>query len=327
MPQLRQNIITGEWVVMAPERAKRPGDFVNDVEEVKQSSTDCPFCVGSPSYEGRYREHDTPLTYMIPNKFPAFVAEGEHEVRNYTPAEGFYQAKPAIGGHDIVVVKEHDLRLPDFSPSTMTELLQSLQKRYGVYRDYPEVEYVMAIYNHGKGAASSLSHPHAQLFASSIIPNQVTKELHGSERHYELTGECVFCAMLEHELNEKVRVIAENDDFAAFTFFAARFPFEIWILPKTHQSAYEQASAAQLEGLAAILKSSLQLLDATLKDPALNFFIHSLPTTSETADYYHWHLEITPRVTNYGGFEIGGGTVIDVVSPEQAAQFLNEQRN
>jgi UDPglucose--hexose-1-phosphate uridylyltransferase len=322
MPQLRQNIITGEWVVMAPERAKRPHDFIAESEHKKQSKDDCPFCVGSPSYEARYKEHDTPLTYMIPNKFPAFIAEGEHEVRSYAPPEGFYVAKPAVGGHDLVVVKEHDLSLPEFPQATMVELLRSLQKRYAAYRQYPEIEYVMAIYNHGETAGSSLSHPHAQLFASSIVPNQVTKELHGSERYYELTGQCVYCAMVEHELEEKVRVVAENEDFVAITFFAARFPFEIWILPKVHQSMYEEVTASQLENLAEILRTNLEQLNLTLKDPALNFYIHSLPTTSERSDYYHWHLEIAPRVTKYGGFEIGGGTIIDVVSPEQAAGFL-----
>lgn len=325
MPQLRQNIITGEWVVVAPERAKRPDDFIVPKPESnldKKSTENCPFCPSSEAYASRYLEHDRPLSYMMPNKFPAFIAEGEHEVRSYSPPEGFYRAKPAIGGHDLVVIKDHHLSLPLLDHETLTELLQNLQQRYLIYRSYNEIEYIMAIYNHGEAAGASLSHPHGQIFASSIVPEQIKKELSGSERYYELNGECVFCTMVEHEIEEQVRLIYQNENFIAITFYAARFPFEIWILPKKHESVFEKISTQSIDQLADCLATSLKLLNLTLKNPDLNFFIHSLPTTSESADYYHWHLEITPRVTRYGGFEIGGGTIIDVVSPEQAAGFL-----
>ncbi len=204
----------------------------------------------------------------------------------------------------------------------MLDLLTTIQRRYQHYRERREIESVMAIYNHGPAAGASLEHPHAQLFASSIITNHLLKEKHGSERYYELKGQCVFCTMIEHEQDEKVRVLAENDDFIMFTFFAARFPFEIWVLPKIHQSQYEQANSSQLASFSQILLQGFRLLDKTLKNPALNFFIHSLPTTSEDADYYHWHLEIAPRVAIYGGYELGSGTIIDIVSPEKAASFL-----
>lgn len=325
MPQLRQNIITGEWVVIAPERAKRPHDFIVTADPTEQPSDTCPFCPHSDSYKNRYENYDTDHTYIIPNKFPAFIAEGEHEVRSYYPERNrFYRAKPAIGGHDVVIIKEHEDRLPTFSPETMASLLKTIQERYRFYRQAPEIEYVMAIYNHGEAAAASINHPHAQIFASSIVPNHIIKEKHGSERYYELNGSCAFCDMIEHEQHEEVRLLAENDHFICFTFYAARFPFEIWILPKQHQSLFEEVKGTQFDSLATIFCQTLSMLNQTLKDPALNFFIHGLPTTSDQADYYHWHIEIAPRVAKYGGFELGGGTIIDVVSPEQAAEFLRQ---
>lgn len=323
MPQLRQNIVTGEWVVIAPERAKRPHDFIVKADPTPQPKDDCPFCPHSPAYQNRYVDYDTEQAYVIPNKFPAFIAEGEHDIRSYYPeASHFYRAKPAIGGHDLVIIKDHDQRLPTFSSAITFDLFMTLQKRYQFYREAPEIEYVMAIYNHGEAAAASVNHPHAQVFASSIVPNHIVKEKHGSERYFELNGSCVYCEMIDHEQKEKIRLLAENDDFIAFTFYAARFPFEIWILPKNHQSTFESASLEQLQKLTDIFLKAVGMLNETLKDPAFNFFIHSLPTTSEKADYYHWHLEIAPRVAKYGGFELGGGTIIDVIAPEQAAEFL-----
>ncbi len=206
----------------------------------------------------------------------------------------------------------------------LTELFTAFQKRYQVFRDDPAVEYVLAFYNHGREAGASISHPHAQLIASSIVPNHVLKEKHGSERYFEVNGRCVFCEILQHEQSEKVRILAETNHYIMFTFFAARFPFEVWILPKEHQSMYESATAEQLKDLATILNQGLMTLNRTLKNPALNFYIHSLPTTSENADYYHWHLEIAPRVSLYAGYELGSGTIIDVVSPEKAAEFLRQ---
>ncbi len=322
MPQLRQNVITGEWVVIAPERAKRPHDFVVSATRRSQPTDHCPFCPGSEAFNQRYSEYDRSSTYVIPNKFPAFVSEGEHEVRSYTSEAGFYRTKPAVGGHDVVVVRDHQLTLPDFPLPTLVDFLSTIQARYQHYRQDPAVEYIMMIYNHGEAAAASISHPHGQIFASSVVPNHIVKELHGSEHYYELNGRCVYCEMIDHERNEKVRILAENNDFVMFTFFAARFPFEIWVLPKSHQSTFEELSSTGLQSFAEILKTGLGLLNRTLHDPALNFYIHSLPTTSERADYYHWHLEIAPRVANYGGFEMGGGTIIDIVSPEKAAEFL-----
>lgn len=321
MPQLRQNIISGEWVVIAPERAKRPNDFVVAADSAPHDPTTCPFCPNTEAHQHRLEGADTAHTFTIPNKFPAFVTEGHHEVRSYLPEGELYQAKPAVGAHEVIIINETD-RLPTLPPEVLTDLFLAIQNRYKIHHDDPAIAYVMAIYNHGQAAGASISHPHAQLFASSIVPNHILKEKHGSEHYYELNGSCVYCDMITHEQTEKVRILAENDDFLMFNFFAARFPFEIWILPKTHQSNFESLPSAGLANLGAILHEGLTMLDTTLKDPALNFYIHSLPTTSDSADYYHWHLEIAPRVATYGGYEMGSGVIIDVVSPEKATQFL-----
>jgi UDPglucose--hexose-1-phosphate uridylyltransferase len=312
-------------VVIAPERAKRPSDFIERVKTTYDSPDKCPFCHTGQAYAGRYTDYDAKHTYIIPNKFPAFVNEGQHEVRSYYPAEGFYQAKPAMGGHDVVIMHEHEPRLTGMSLEALTGLFHAYQRRYQWYRENPLIEYVFGFYNHGQAAGASISHPHGQIVASSIVPNHLLKEKHGSERYYEHSGSCVYCDMIHHERQEGSRVLAETEHFIMFTAFAARFPFETWILPKTHQSMYEEATLPELADLAGVMRHGLMMLDRTLQDPPINFYIHSLPTTSEGADYYHWHIEIAPRLALYAGYELGSGTIIDVVSPEKAAEFLRAQ--
>ena len=323
MPQLRQNIITSEWVVIAPERAARPSDFVTEDTIKTQSKEKCPFCLGKEAYESRLKDLETKYIYVIPNKFPAFSPSGsEFETQTYHVESNFFHARNSIGGHEVINIKEHDLDLPKFPQEVMVDLFEIIKNRYQYYGKSEENEYAMAIYNHGAAAAASIEHPHAQLFVSSIVPNYVRREMQGSEKYYFNNKACIFCKLIEHEKQQGLRIIEENEDFVAFTFYAARFPFETWILPKAHESQFENIDSAKIQSLAQILRAVLGQLDKCLNDPPFNFFIHSLPYTVKDATYYHWHLEITPRVSKFGGYELGSGVIIDVVSPEKAAEYL-----
>ncbi len=324
MPQLRQNIVTGEWVVIAPERAKRPSDFVQDKNRVRhEAEENDAFRVGGEAWQTRYKEMDTSNIYVIPNKYPAFIDTPSHvSPRSHRVEDDFYRVRPSVGGHDVVVVKNPKDDLYHFPDSTWYELLSAFKKRYEYYVHDRESSYQMPIYNHGSAAAASIEHPHAQIFASTIIPNSIVRELNHSELYFEHHGKSVFSEMLKHEKAEKIRVIGENAGFLAFTFFAARFPFEIWILPKEHRSHYKDMKAEELSLLAAMCKQVFKKLGDAVNEPPVNFFIHSAPSGEAELPHYCWHMEIGPRLSNYGGFELGAGTVIDVVSPEKAAQYL-----
>lgn len=326
MPELRHNIITGDWVVLAPERAKRPNDFITADTVKKQDRATCPFCLTSTEYKNRLKKYDTKNIWMIPNKFPAFIEDHHKEpIRSYKVEDDFYRGRPSTGGHDVVVVKDHDTDLPQFSKTIWEELLETFQKRYHYFQQMDNVAYTMPIYNHGYEGGASIEHPHAQIFASNIIPNIISKEIHNTEKYFEKNGACAFCDIIKHEHEFKKRVIFENQDFIAFTFYAARFPFEIWVLPKQHECRFENEPKIKLKSLSECLVDVFAKLNKTLNDPPLNFFIHSAPNTIKETDYYHWHLEIAPRVTGYGGYEMGSGNVIDVVSPEQCAKYLMDK--
>lgn len=326
MPQLRQNIVTGDWVVIAPERSKRPSDFIAAETLRNDSKINCPFCLTGHSYtEERLKSYENDSVYVFPNKFPAFLEDKKScSTRAHRLESDFYNARPSTGGHDVIVIKDHDHNLYEFTHKTWNDLFAMAKRRYGYWRKDCNAEYSMLIYNQGVKAGASISHPHAQIMASNIIPNHISKEIAGSERYFENSGSCVFCDLIAHEKAEKVRVIEENSAFIAFTFYAARFPFEVWVMPKSHFAHFEDEKDSVIGPLAEIMEKVVGRIGKTLERPPLNFFIHDLPTTIDRADYFHWHIEVAPRVSTYGGFELGSGTIIDIIAPEDAAEYLSK---
>jgi len=327
MPQLRQNIITGEWVVIAPERAKRPSDFVSAESPKPSLGENCPFCLDNELYKKEsLSEFETKDIYVIPNSFPAFVEDPQNcSPRSFKVEDGFYTTRPSTGGHDVIIIKKHNLQIFGFAEHIWEDLFLVAKRRYSYYRKDCNVRYSMLIYNQGARAGASIYHPHAQLMASNIIPNQISKEIHGSQSYFEENGTCVFCDLLAHEKKQRLRVVEETESFLVFTFYAARFPFETWVVPKRHSAHFEQQQVSLLRELGQLMKRVIGKLDANLKSPALNFYLHDSPATVGKADYFHWHLEIVPRVSTYGGYELGSGTIIDVLSPEEAAKYLRQK--
>jgi len=324
MPQLRQNIITGEWVVIAPERAKRPSDFVVS-EAVKDTVKKADvFAVGGRVYKterlpGKY---ESKHIYVIPNNYPAFVEDKEKCSHRTYELEDFYRARPSTGGHDVVIIKDADSDIYSFTTETWHDLFSMAKKRYQYWQEDCNTEHTMLIYNHGTRAGASIAHPHAQIFASNIIPNDVVKEIRGSEQYFVDNGRNVFQDLIDHEKKTKDRIIAENDEFVAFTFYAARFPFEAWVIAKEDGSHFHQEPETMLHALGDVMKRVMQMYEKVLDKPHLNFFLHDLPKSIAHSEFFRWHLEITPRLSTYGGYELGSGVVIDIISPEEAADYL-----
>lgn len=328
MPRLRQNIITGDWVVIAPERAKRPQDYVIAPSVKVAKKENCPFCPESLAYtkNEKIQSQTSKNIYVIQNKFPAFLEpEDEINSRSTYEEQSFYRSRPAIGDHEVVVIKNHDLKLTTFPKPLMAEMFRTIRNRCLKMREIPGVTQIMPIYNHGAEAGASIAHPHAQIFASGIVANTVGRELEGAERYYGINGVCVFCDIIKHEKKEKRRVVYENQEFIVVTHYAARFPMETWIYPKRHDSQFENSTDNKLEYLADAVLKLAKAIDKAVPNVSFNFYIHSLPVTLEHSAYYHWHLEVTPRLANYGGYELGSGVIIDIMNPEDAAGYLREK--
>lgn len=330
MPELRKDPITGRWVIIATDRAKRPSDFVRERVEIRGSGF-CPFCSGNESktppeihaYRPDGSAHDTPgwTLRVVPNKFPALGIEGSLNRQG----EGLYDKMNGIGAHEVIIeTPEHAQTLATLPVRKVEDVIWAYRDRMLDLRKDPRFKYLLIFKNHGEAAGASLEHPHSQLIALPVVPIRVREEVGGAQTHYGFKERCIFCDIIRQEMESGIRVITENQDFVALAPFAPRFPFEMWIIPKIHLSEFEQSQKHEFEQLAAILKDMLCRLDKVLDHPAYNYIIHTSPISESTEEYYHWHLEIMPKLTKVAGFEWGSGFYINPTPPEESAKFLRE---
>ncbi len=326
MPELRKDYVTDTWVVFSTVRSRRPTDFAGG--KAPNNASACPFCYGhehmTPPEILAYRKEgprDSPGWWIrcIPNKYPALMIEGEVHRR----VNQIFHSVNGVGAHEIIIESpDHDGDLSEFSDFQVQEVITAYKQRYEDLRRDRRLKYILIFKNHGEKAGASLAHPHSQLIATPIVPRQIMEEVNAVNRHYEATGgSCIYCEIVETEAEEGKRVISENDSFIAISPYAARFPFESWILPKAHEMAFEDISDDERTPLVRILKNVLGRLRKVLNDPPYNYYIHTVPCDRKEVRY-HWHIEITPRVTEIAGFERGTGFYINPVMPEDAAAIL-----
>lgn len=323
--ELRQDIVTGDWVVIAKARAQKPEAFKAPEEEsTPVNKADCPFC--NPEKTGQkkdtliyYRDDSEWSLRVFPNKFPAFSRESGL-LRHFE--EGPYFGMEGVGYHELIITREHDKTFGQMSVENLAELVDSFRTRYLELMNKKSVNYIMIIHNHGKKAGASQPHPHCQLFAIPVISPGVNLELRGAESYYRTKRNCVFCTMVEWEKKEKRRIVFENDYFIVFTPYASRSAFELWIMPKKHSPYFERVNNKEEWELGEALKQAMEKLYYGLNNPSINFYLHTSPCDGKDYDHYHWHIEILPRTSIWAGFELATGIEVSAMVPEEAAAFL-----
>jgi UDPglucose--hexose-1-phosphate uridylyltransferase len=329
MPQLRKDPVVGRWVIIAPDRAKRPEDFKQEFKPT--AGAFCPFCPGNeeatPPEILAYREPGTERnrkgwrTRVVPNKFPALQVEGGLEKRG----DGIYDLMNGVGAHEVIIeCPQHETNMSHLSVEMMREVLWVYRDRLVDLKKDPRLVHGLIFKNKGAPAGASLDHTHSQLIVTSVVPISVWEEMTGSLEFYNYRGRCIYCDMIQQELATGSRIVLDTPGFVVFCPFASRFPFETWVLPKQHSSQYENIPRQGIEELGMVLKSILTKLELALDDPPYNYVIHTAPFDSGELAHYHWHLEIFPRLTRVAGFEWGSGFYINAVLPEEAAGFLRE---
>jgi UDPglucose--hexose-1-phosphate uridylyltransferase len=330
LPELRRDPITGRWVIIATDRARRPNDFVRESAQMK-GSANCPFCYGNEAktppeimaYGRNGGERDTPgwSVRVVPNKFPALGIEGDLG----REGDGLFDRMNGIGAHEVIIeTPDHMKTLATLPEKAVEEVLWAYRDRMLDLKNDRRFRYVLLFKNHGEPAGASLEHPHSQLIALPIVPKRVREEVDNGERYYESKERCIFCDMIRQERDEGKRVIQENEYFIALSPYAPRFPFETWILPKHHSSAFENHTAQVYASLASLLREFLARLDAVLSFPSYNYVVHTSPIGEEVNDHYHWHIEMMPKLIKVAGFEWGTGFYINPTPPEEATRFLRE---
>lgn len=329
---IRKDYLLNRWVVIATHRGRRPTDFAQKeaTTQVVDKSA-CPFCPGNErktppavlvylkGEKGIVKEKDTDglrhkdwLIRCVPNLFSAFSPPEKEES---------FESGKAVGHHEVLIESPDHTEHPAVARiSQLVHVVEGYVDRLKALSSKPYVKYVSIFRNHGLDAGASLSHVHSQIMATPIVPTTLSDELKASEEFYEANGRCVFCDILKREKSSP-RFIWENESFVAFAPWAGVHPFEFWIMPKTHQATLLDLKSETVEDLAKALNTCLGGLKSLVNDPPYNYGFHIAPT-AEAGKFYHWHLEVYPKLSIWAGFEKSTGMYINVVTPEDSAQSL-----
>lgn len=339
MSELRKDVIEGRWVIIAAERSQRPDDFrpAPEIHRIRGSQF-CPFCPGNemktpPEVLAIRKKGSKPnqpgwQVRVVPNKFPA-LTPGQASLIKKNDNDLFCRLE-GIGVHEVIIESpDHDSELADLTINHLEKILTVYRSRMIDIQKEKQYKYLHLFKNKGREAGASLSHPHSQLVATPIVPKRIVEEMKNSSHLRARFGQCIFCRLIEEELERGERLVYQNEHFCVLAPFAPRFPFELRLYPKGHSPWFFEIGEKEIKNLAQALKVSLLRLKEVLSDPPYNFYIHQGPNPNSSREFrqeigthYHWHFEIIPVLTKAAGFEWGTGFYINPVSPETAASFL-----
>ena len=313
----------GRWVVIAPERADRPSAFLRPLPE--QDGGVCPFCPGNESMTPAEllsrRENGVWSLRVVPNRYPALRTE----IQMSRTGLGMFDSMAGVGAHEVVIeTPVHRTTLAEGPVERIEAVLRAWQDRMlDLSRDL-RLKALVAFKNHGGPAGATLFHPHSQLIALPFVPEALQAEVSAVRRHFDEKERCIYCDIVGQEIREKERVVLESDRAVTLSPWAARSPFELWILPREHRSSFEVAGAEELRAVAEALRTVLRKIDVALEKPAFHLFLHTMPLREPQNEFYHWHLELKPVLTQQAGFEWASGCYINPTPPEEAASFLRQ---
>jgi UDPglucose--hexose-1-phosphate uridylyltransferase len=327
------------WTILTQGHSRRPQDFV--LRQTEAQSSTCSLCGGHENLtaaelyacrpSGSAPNQPGWLVRVVPNRSPVLRIEGER----ISQAEGLYDQMSGIGAHEVIIeTPDHDKSMADLSTLHLTEVLKAYRSRMLDLRNDSRFRYLFVFKNFGREAAAKLEHSHSQLIAVPLLPPLVTRELESSREHFNRKERCLLCDLLRQERKSKDRVVYDDGKLLVYAPYASRFPFELMIAPIAHQHDFCSLSDPQLQQLAGVLRSSLLRLRQALRDPAYSFSLHTSPPVhrhwgraeewASMSHYYHWHIEIHPKLTQEAGFEWGSGFHINPTAPEEAAAYLRK---
>lgn len=326
MNELVRDPITARWIIVPMGSSADTVRF--ETESHAKNKENCPFCYGSETMtppeitaHRKYGGANTPnwSVRVVPNKFPALRVEGELERQGI----GVFDMMSGVGAHEVIIdTPDHFRDMADLTHAEAEEVVWAYRARSLDLKKDKRFKYVLIFKNYGRSAGASLEHPHSQLIALPIVPKRVHEEMEGAAKYYDYKERCVFCDIAREELEEKERIIYNDDKFIAFCPYVSRFAYEVWILPKKHSSDFANIDRDCVACFAKALRDSMARIKGFLKDPSYNFIIHTSPINGHEREDYHWHVEIMPKLSKVAGFEWGSGFYINPVPPDIAAKNL-----
>jgi len=331
MPELRQDPTTREWVIIAPERAKRPHQTLQrkHTDDLPDWEESCPFCPGNESKtpDETFRipiSNETSAwgVRVVPNRFAALTPDGAVAKSEHGR---FFHKMDGIGEHEVIIESPfHNTTIALMPYEQVHKVLIAYQVRYNVLKKNSWLKFITIFKNHGQASGTSLVHPHSQLVATPIPAPYYHRRLNIAVGYYSDTGNCLYCDLLNEELEKGERIVAETKEFVVLHPYASRTPWESWIIPKKHYSSFGLFPDEYFTELARVLKDTLLCLYKGLDNPAFNYMVDTTITEDEENPYYHWHIRIVPRLNLIAGFEMGSGIYINTALPEDTAVLMKQ---
>ncbi len=337
--EVRKDYLLNRWVVIATERCRRPTDFIkakhHHVKEIL-----CPLCVGNEDLtppavllylnengkilktEDNFKQRKKNwLIRIVPNLYPAF---NEYENTNCNKKSNFSSNLiNAIGHHEVIVESpKHNEDPSSAKIDQLINLINAYIDRLVILSSKPYVKFVSIFRNYGREAGASLTHAHSQIVAMPFVPIILREEIDACQKFYNKNKKCIFCDIIKKE-TKGPRLIFQNDCFIVFAPFASIQPLEFWIIPKRHDNTIINLTKHEIKNFAQTLKKSLMALKLLVNDPPYNFGFH-LSLDKKNKKFYHWHLEVYPKLSIWAGFEKNTGVYINTLPPERAALELRK---
>ena len=323
MTERRRDPITGEWRTFATDRQHRT--FLPPVEE-------CPLCPTPDDRADRPTEVPWPAfdIAVFDNRFPSLTPNPP------APAVGgtdLYPVAPAAGATEVIVyADDHDATLPSLGLDRVRLLVDVWTDRYADLGSREEVHYVFVFENRGETVGVTLRHPHGQVYGYPEVPPLPARELAAARAHHDATGACVQCEVVAEERRNGARIVADNGRFTAYVPFAARFPYEVHVVPVRHVPSLVDLTDDERDAMADLLLTVITtydgLFDLGTELPYV-MAVHQAPTGSgDWAAVSHLHVEFTPfhrtatKLKYLAGSELGAGAFLNDVAPEEAAATI-----
>ncbi len=327
MNEIRREPLLGRWVAVLSESA-RPEDYVFSTGPA--AGGDCPMCRTESGEEILAVRDDSGrlLVKVVPGTTSIFTLKGDLGRKGV----GIYDKMNAIGVNELVIESpEHDLPPEDMGTEQMLRVVETFLARTVELEQDARIRYIMIHKNSGTPSGDYLGHPHSLITATPVIPKRVKEELDGAKHYYDYKERCIFCDLIREEIRLRERVVLESPHFIVFCPYAARFPFEFWILPKRHNCSFKDVTEEERRDLSETLSVMLKKLRRLLGNPPYNYVIHTAPSRIPRRNHwhtlgedFHWHIEVMPRIRSLSSFELGSGMYTLTTSPEDAAKYLKE---
>ena len=307
-------------MTIVAERAQRPSDFAPRSANVESDpDRPCPFCPGNeestaPALES-LDEGGSWKMRVLPNLYPAFSGNEPFSVHHLGPV---HVEADASGSHEVFVFsRDHDGGVHTLTDGDAADLMRVLQRRFSDHAASPNLRFTQAIINHGREAGASLAHPHGQLLGLPFVPGEVLEEQRGFSR---FEGGCILCATVEAELVDGPRVVFSNAEVVCICPFWSGSPFEMMIIPRSHDLHLTDSTDATLAAMGIALRDAVAHLHEVIGDLSYNVVIRTAPHHYTGA--FHWYVSIFPKLVTTAGFERGTGVLINIMPPELAAEHL-----